>query len=159
VWSWDISYLPTNVKGIWLYLYLVVDVWSRKIVAWDVEEKEDPEIAAKLLLRACFRDRISHRRLQPLILHAYNGHAMRAATLEARMEKFGILCSFSRPRVSNDNPCSESLLKLSNTALTIPAGHSPARMRPVFGLPHLSSGPTVKHRHSGIKFVTPHQRH
>jgi transposase InsO family protein len=70
VWSWDISYLPATDKGIRHYLYLVIDVWSRKIVAWDVEEKEDPEIAAKLVLRACFRDRISHRRLQPLILHA-----------------------------------------------------------------------------------------
>ncbi len=68
VGSWDISYLPSKIKGIWLYLYLVVDVWSRKIVAWDVEEKEDPEIAAKLVTRACLKERIS-RRQQPLILH------------------------------------------------------------------------------------------
>jgi putative transposase len=52
MWSWDISYLPTNVKGIWRYLYLVIDVWSRKIVAWDVEEKENSKIAAKLVARA-----------------------------------------------------------------------------------------------------------
>ena len=69
MWSWDIIYLPSIIKGIWLYFYLVVDVWSRKIVAWDVEEKEDPEIAAKLVTRACFRKRVSRRRQQPLILH------------------------------------------------------------------------------------------
>jgi transposase InsO family protein len=42
VWSWDITYLPTTVRGIWLYLYLVIDVWSRKVVAWEVDEREDP---------------------------------------------------------------------------------------------------------------------
>ena len=53
VWSWDITYLPTTVRGIWLYLYLVIDVWSRKVVAWDVDEREDPAIAADLVSRAC----------------------------------------------------------------------------------------------------------
>jgi transposase InsO family protein len=111
VWSWDISYLPTTVRGIWLYLYLVIDVWSRKVVAWDVAEREDPAIAADLVSRACLRERISKGRKQPLILHADNGNAMRAATLESRMEELGVLRSFSRPRVSNDNPYSESLFR------------------------------------------------
>ena len=52
VWSWDISYLPTSVKGIWLYLYLVVDIWSRKVVAWDVEQSESAELAAQLVTGA-----------------------------------------------------------------------------------------------------------
>ncbi len=56
VWSWDITYLPTTVRGIWLYLYLVIDVWSRKVVAWDVAEREDPAIAAELVSRACLRE-------------------------------------------------------------------------------------------------------
>jgi len=75
VWSWDISYLPTTVRGIWLYLYLVIDIWSRKVVAWDVAEREDPAIAADLVSRACLRERISKGRQQPLILHADNGNA------------------------------------------------------------------------------------
>jgi transposase InsO family protein len=111
VWSWDITYLPTTVRGIWLYLYLVIDVWSRKVVAWDVAEREDPAIAADLMSRACLRERISKRRRQPLILHADNGNAMRASTLESRLEELGVLRSFSRPRVSNDNPYSESLFR------------------------------------------------
>ena len=94
-----------------LYLYLVIDVWSRKVVAWDVDEREDPAIAAELVIRACLRERISKVRKQPLILHADNGNAMRAATLESRLEELGVLRSFSRPRVSNDNPYSESLFR------------------------------------------------
>ena len=91
--------------------YLVVDVWSGKIVAWDVAEREDAQIAAELVSRACLQERISRPRPQPLILHADNGNAMRAATLESRLEELGVLRSFSRSRVSNDNPtrnrCSE----------------------------------------------------
>jgi len=115
VWSWDISYLPTSVKGIWLYLYLVVDIWSRKVVAWDVEQSESAELAAQLVSRACLKERINSCRKQPLILHAdngtSNGTSMRAATLEVRLEELGVLRSFSRPRVSNDNPYSESLFR------------------------------------------------
>jgi hypothetical protein len=117
VWSWDITYLPTTVRGVWLYLYLVIDVWSRKVVAWDVAEREDPAIAADLVSRACIRERISKGRKQPLILHADNGNAMRAATLEARLED---ACLWVASFVDWYNH---------------------------------------RHRHSGIKFVTPHQRH
>ena len=111
VWSWNITYLPTTVRGIWLYLYLVIDVWSRKAVAWDIAEREDPAIAAGLVSRACLRQRISKGRKQPLILHADNGNAVRAGTLESRLQELCVLRSFSRPRVSNDNPYSESLFR------------------------------------------------
>jgi putative transposase len=119
VWSWDISFLPTTARGVWLYLYLVVDVWSRKVVDWDVAEVESAEIAADLVQRACLKERYrrpsgfgSHKCHQlPLILHADNGNSMRGATLESRLEEMGVLRSFSRPRVSNDNPFSESLFR------------------------------------------------
>ena len=99
------------MRGVWLYLYLVIDVWSRKVVAWDVAEREEAQIAADLVSRACLRERISKGRPQPLILHADNGNAMRAATLESRLEELGVLRSFSRPRESNDNPYSEALFR------------------------------------------------
>jgi hypothetical protein len=76
---------------------LVVDVWSRKVVAWDVADREDAQIAADLVSRACLRERISKGRRLILILHADNGNAMRAATLESRLEELGVLRSFSRP--------------------------------------------------------------
>jgi len=111
VWSWDITYLPTTVRGIWLFLYLVINVWSRKIVAWAVDEREDQAIAADLVSRECLRERISKGRKQPLILHEENGNAMHAATLDSRLEELGMLRSFYRPRISNDNPRSVSLVE------------------------------------------------
>jgi putative transposase len=57
VWSWDITYLPTTVRGVWLYLCLVIDVWSRKVVVWDVAEVELADIAAELVQLACLKER------------------------------------------------------------------------------------------------------
>lgn len=79
------------MRGVWLYLYLVSYAWSRKDVAWDVAEREDPAIAADLVSRACLRERISKVRQEPQILHADNGNVMRAAPLESRLEWLGAL--------------------------------------------------------------------
>ena len=80
-------------------------------MAWDIHERNDPAIAADLVSRACLRERISKTRKPPLILHADNDNAMRATTLDSRLEEMCVLRSFSRPRVSNDNPYSESLFR------------------------------------------------
>jgi transposase InsO family protein len=159
VWSWDISYLPTSVKGIWLYLYLVMDVWSRKVVAWDVENSEDPKLAASLIGRACLRERITRRRKQPLILHADNGNAMRAATLEVRLEELGVLRSFSRPRVSNDNPYSESLFRTIKYRPDYPRKPFTSKEQACLWVVDFVDWYNHRHRHSGIQFVTPDQRH
>lgn len=66
MWSWDVTYLPTTVRRIWPYPYLVVDVWSHKVVAWDVDKREDPAIAADLVSRACLRERFTMTRKQTL---------------------------------------------------------------------------------------------
>jgi putative transposase len=159
VWSWDITYLPTTVRGIWLYLYLVIDVWSRKVGAWDVDEREDPAIAADLVSRACLRERISKGRKQPLILHADNGNAMRAATLESRLEELGVLRSFSRPRVSNDNPYSESLFRTVKYRPDYPRKPFTSKEQACQWVGAFVDWYNHRHRHSGIKFVTPVQRH
>jgi transposase InsO family protein len=159
VWSWDITYLPTSVRGVWLYLYLVIDVWSRKIVAWDVAEREDSMIAADLVSRACLRERISKRRKHPLILHADNGNAMRAATLESRLEELGVLRSFSRPRVSNDNPFSESLFRTVKYRPEYPRRPFQSVEKACSWVAAFVDWYNHQHRHSGIRFVTPDQRH
>ena len=159
VWSWDITYLPTTVRGVWLYLYLVIDVWSRKVVAWDVAERENSAIAADLVSRACLRERISKSRQQPLILHADNGNAMRAATLESRLEELGVLRSFSRPRVSNDNPYSESLFRTAKYRPDDPRRPFASVEEACLWVASFVDWYNHRHRHSGIKFVTPHQRH
>jgi transposase InsO family protein len=159
VWSWDITYLPTTVRGVWLYLYLVIDVWSRKVVAWDVAEREDAQIAADLVGRACLRKRISKGCRQPLVLHADNGNAMRAATLAARLEELGVLRSFSRPRVSNDNPYSESLFRTVKYRPGYPNRPFTSKAEACEWVVSFVDWYNQQHRHSGIKFVTPHQRH
>ena len=159
VWSWDITYLPTNVRGIWLYLYLVIDVWSRKVVVWDVAEREDSAIAADLVSRACLRERISKSRQPPLILHADNGNAMRAATLESRLEELGVLRSFSRPRVSNDNPYSEALFRTAKYRPDYPRRPFASVEEACLWVASFVDWYNHRHRHSGIKFVTPQQRH
>jgi transposase InsO family protein len=147
------------VRGVWLYLYLVIDVWSRKVVAWDLAEREDAKIAADLVSRACLRERISKSQRQPLILHADNGNAMRAATLESRLEELGVLRSCSRPRVSNDNPYSESLFR----TVTYRPDYS---RRPFRSEEEACAWACAfvnwynhQHRPSVIGFVTPSQRH
>lgn len=159
VWSWDITYLPTNVSGVWLYLYLVIDVWSRKIVAWDVADREDSKIAANLGIRACFRERISKGRPHPLILHADNGNAMRAATLESRLEELGVLRSFSRPRVCNDNPFSESLFRAVKYRPYYPRRPFQSVEEACAWVVAFVEWYNHRHRHSGIRFVTPDQIH
>jgi hypothetical protein len=159
VWSWDISFLPTTVRGVWLYLYLVVDVWSRKVVAWDVAEAESAQIAADLVQRACLKERyhrpsgFGSRQCQqpPLILHADNGNALAAGFSKSCVgprwnhgsRRWG--CSDPSPGQGSQtttrtrNPCSER----SNTGPTTPAGHSPPKRRPANGWQHLWTGTTT----------------
>jgi transposase InsO family protein len=167
VWSWDITYLPTTVRGVWLYLYLVIDVWSRKVVAWVVAEVESADIAAALVQRACLRERYFRPKgfganqdpQQPLILHADNGNAMRGATLEARLEELGVLRSFSRPRVSNDNPYSESLFRTVKYRPDYPSRPFGSKGEACEWVAAFVDWYNHRHRHSGIRFVTPDQRH
>ena len=97
---------------------------------------------------------------QPLILHADNGNAMRAATLNCRLEELGDVRSFSRPRVSNDTPYSESQFLTVKIGLMTPGGPSAARKRPAAGPVHSWTGSTnYKHRHSSSRYATPDQWH
>ena len=137
----------------------MIDVWSRKVVAWDVDEREYPAIAADLVSRACLRERIRKGRKQPLILHADNGNAMRAATLESRLEELGVLRSFSRPRVSNDNPYSESLFRTVKYRPDYPRKPFASKGQACHWVAAFVAWYNNQHRHRGIKFVTPQQRH
>lgn len=108
VWSWDITYLKTSVLGQFFYLYLVMDIYSRKIVGWRVEERESEQISTKLITKSCMQEAVEPGELY---LHADNGGPMKASTMLGTLQKLGVLPSFSRPRVSDDNAYSESLFK------------------------------------------------
>ena len=108
VWSWDITYLPSTVRGQFCYLYMAIDVFSRKIVGSAVHEREDGSCSAALIREACARERVDRG---ALVLHSDNGGPMKAATLLATLQVLGLVPSFSRPRVSNDDPFSEALFR------------------------------------------------
>jgi len=106
VWSWDITYLLSSVKGRFFYLYLFMDIWSRKIVGWSVHENESSEHASETMKDIC-----EDTNVQGVRLHSDNGKPMKGATMLATLQKLGVVPSFSRPHVSDDNPYSESLFK------------------------------------------------
>jgi len=108
VWSWDITFLRTSVQGMFFYLYLFLDVWSRKIVAAEVFAEESMEHSARLFHKACFTHALNP---DHLVLHADNGGPMKGSTMLATLQKLGVVPSFSRPRVSDDNPFSEALFR------------------------------------------------
>jgi len=156
VWSWDITYLPTVIRGRFLRLYLVMDVWSRRIVGWEVHDDESAERAATLIQRICVE-----RGLDPngLVLHSDNGRAMRGNTMIATLQWLGIVPSFSRPHVCNDNPYSEALFRTLKHTPVYPrlpfASGSAARQ----WVARFVSWYNTEHRHSSIRYVTPDQRH
>ena len=108
LWSWDISYLPSIVRGQFFYLYMVMDLYSRKAVACQVYEYESGELAADLITDACIREKIPRKQVT---LPSDNGSPMKSVTMLAKLQDLGVIPSFSRPGVSNDNPYSESLFR------------------------------------------------
>lgn len=109
VWIWDITYLAGEVKGLFCYLYLIIDIFSRDIVGWEVWEEESADHASELIKRAC----IAQKRLTttPLVLHSDNCSPMKGATMLETLYALDITPSNSCPRVSNDNLYSESIFK------------------------------------------------
>ncbi len=184
LWSWDITYLPTAIKGLFFYLYMIMDIYSRKIVGWEVHDAESsdhssmlirktylPRLAVDLLRRRpCRLGSEALRLLQhwglregvagkPLVLHSDNGSPMKGATMLVTLQKLGVMPSFGRPSVSNDNAYSEALfktLKYSPGYPDKPFDSIEQAQQWVLGFQHWYN---EIHRHSAIKFVTPGQRH
>ncbi len=156
VWSWDITYLASSIRGIFYYLYLVEDIYSRKIVSWEVHEDESAQHASDLICKACLAEGIHP---EGLILHSDNGSPMKGATMVATLERLGVIPSFSRPSVSDDNPYSESLfrtLKYTPAYPNKPFESITASRKWVHNFVQWYNG---EHRHSAISYVTPSQRH
>jgi len=156
VWSWDITWLPTTVRGAYLRLYLVMDVWSRRIVGWRIAHRESAKIAAELVTQTCNDGGVDPR---GLVLHSDNGLPMRSSTMIATLQWLGIVPSFSRPHVSDDNPYSEALfrtLKHTPAYPSLPFADIGAAQRWVA---RFVCWYNQEHRHSAIRYVTPDERH
>lgn len=156
VWSWDITYLPSPVRGQYYYLYLIEDIYSRKAVGWEVYGQESGERAAELMERTVLAERCAGR---PLVLHSDNGAPMKSVTLLSKLYDLGITPSRGRPRVSNDNPYSESLFRTLKYCPQWPADGFANLDAARSWVRDFIRGYNHQHRHSHIRFVTPAQRH
>jgi transposase InsO family protein len=156
VWSWDITYLKTSVKGLFFYLYMILDVWSRKIIAAQVFAEESMEHSSMLLAHACM---IHGVRPEELVLHSDNGGPMKGATMLATLHKLGVIPSFSRPSVSNDNPYSESLFRTMKYRPEYPSKPFESIDQAQSWVDGFVFWYNTQHLHSSIRFVTPDDRH
>lgn len=156
VWSWDITYCRSIVRGLFFYLYMILDVWSRKIVGWAVHECESNELASLLIREAVRREGVDE---DQLILHSDNGGPMKGATMLATLQMLGVVPSFSRPSVSNDNPFSESTFSTMKTCPAYPDKPFESKEAVEDWVAEFVNWYNYEHLHSGIRFITPADRH
>ncbi len=156
LYSWDITYLPTCVRGVFLYLYLVMDIYSRKIVGWQVYEHESAALAADLMTDICQCEGVVRNQV---MLHSDNGSPMKGATMLATLQQLGVIPSFSRPSVSNDNPYSESLFRTLKYRPQYPEQPFINLSAARGWVQGFADWYNHEHLHSAIRFVTPEQRH
>ena len=156
VFCWDITYLPTQVRGQHFYLYLFEDLFSRKIVGWQVFDCESAQLASELLQDICARQGIAAGQL---VVHSDNGSPMKGETMLATMQRLGVAPSRSRPSVSNDNPYSESLFRTLKYRPQLPVKPFENLLQARRWATALVRWYNEEHRHSAIGFVTPSQRH
>jgi putative transposase len=158
VWCWDVTFLPAQIQGRWFYFYLILDLYSRKIVGFEVHDTDSAEHAAHLARRTALAEGVHAKPVRP-VLHGDNGATLKATTVLAMLHWLGIEPSYSRPRVSDDNAFAEALFRT-------------AKYRPEFPLKGFADLDKARqwatcfvhwynheHRHSGIRYVTPAQRH
>ena len=156
VWTWDITYLPSSIQGIFFYLYMVLDLYSRKIVAWQVHAREDSTLAGDLIKEACHLEGISRGQL---VLHSDNGSPMKGATMLATLQQLGVMPSFSRPSVSNDNPYSEALFRTFKYRPGYPQKPFQNLEEAREWVEEFVQWYNLEHRHSKLEHVTPNERH
>ncbi len=152
VWSWDITWMKTDVRGLFNYAYVVKDIWTKDIVGWEIHDREDDELAAELFKRL----QMKHG-MRGIYLRSDNGNPMKGATMLMTLYSLGVIPSYSRPRVSNDNPFIESLFK----TLKYTAGY-PGQFKDMdhsrTWMAEFVNWYNMEHRHSAIGYVTPQQR-
>jgi putative transposase len=155
LWSWDISKLKGPVKWTWFYLYVILDVFSRYVVGWSVQYRENAQLAKALIEQATKQQQITPK---VLTLHADRGSPMRSKPLAFLLADLGVTKTHSRPYTSSDNPYSESNFKTLKYRPEFPARfdtieHARAHCRAFVEWYNHA------HRHSGIGLMTPSAVH
>jgi transposase InsO family protein len=152
VWSWDITWLKTDVAGLFYYAYTIIDLYDRSVVGWTIENEESEEHSRRLFMRV-----IRDLKTCPQIVHADNGNPMRGVTLAVFLDSLKISRSYSRPRCSNDNAFIEAWHKTLKYTVGYPKFFN--------GILHARnwfsdfvSWYNSKHLHSALGYVTPLQK-
>ncbi|HYN63275.1 MAG TPA: IS3 family transposase, partial [Candidatus Limnocylindrales bacterium] len=158
VWCWDMTYLPANVMGRWFHLYLILDLYSRKIVGAEVHDSDDADHAVHLVRRTALAESIATMDTKP-VLHGDNGSTLKATTVLAMLQWLGVKPSYSRPRVSDDNAYAESLFRTAKYRPEFPAKGFASLDEARAWAAEFVRWYNVDHRHSGIRYVSPAQRH
>jgi transposase InsO family protein len=158
VWCWDMTYLPAVVMGRWFYLYLILDLYSRKIVGWEVHAEDDSNHASHLVRRTALAEGIAALLTKP-VLHGDNGATLKATTVLAMLNWLGVKPSYSRPRVSDDNPYAEAIFRTAKYRPEFPAkGFETLEDARAWAAEFVRWYNNV-HHHSGIRYVSPAERH
>ena len=152
VWSWDITKLRGPERGVYYDLYVVLDIFSRFVVAWTIAAREDSQIAKTMLEQAMGVHGI------PEAIHADRGTSMTSKPVAQLMVDLGVARSHSRPHVSNDNPYSEAAFKTLKYAPVFPERFGSLADARAFG-ERFFSYYNHEHRHSGIGLHTPASVH
>ncbi len=158
VWCWDMTYLPATVVGRWFHLYLILDLYSRKIVGWEVHANDNSDHAVHLVRRTALAEGIAALAVKP-VLHGDNGSTLKATTVLAMLDWLGVKPSYSRPRVSDDNAYAESLFRTAKYRPEFPVkGFATLETAREWGAAFVHWY-NVAHKHSSIRYVSPQQRH
>ena len=158
VWCWDMTYLPTQVMGRWFHLYLILDLFSRKIIGAEVHDSDSADHAAHLVRRTALAEGLASMATKP-VLHGDNGSTLKATTVLAMLQWLGVKPSYSRPRVSDDNAYAESLFRTAKYRPEFPAKGFASLDEARAWAAEFMRWYNDEHRHSGIRYVTPKQRH
>jgi putative transposase len=155
VWSWDITKLKGPVKLTYFYLYVILDIFSRRVVGWYVADVE-----SATLFKELFEDAVTKHNVPPgqLTLHADRGGPMTAKTTGQLLADLGVTKSHSRPYTSNDNPFSESQFKTLKYQPEFPERFG-SREDAVTFSGHYFAWYNESHHHTGIGLMTPNQVH
>lgn len=153
VWSWDITRLKTTARGVFYHLYVIIDVYSRYVVGWHVATGED-----SMLAREVIDDAIARNRVRPEVLHADRGSSMTSKPVAELLADLDVTRSYSRPRVSNDNPYSEAQFKTLKYCPAFPDRFASLEHAREFCAEFFTYY-NHEHRHSGIGLHTPASVH
>jgi putative transposase len=156
IWSWDITYLKAEGRGRFYFLYLIVDIFSRKIMGWEVHSRECSVLASDLLESLIIKEGVEKGNLT---IHSDNGMPMRSSPLINTLYALGVSQSFTRPKVKNDNAYSESLFRTLKYCPEYPDKSFKSLPEARLWVNDFVHWYNHIHKHSQIGFVTPNEKH